>query len=257
MPSLKVNDQYLFYSESRDSLSKRPPLILIHGAGGQHSHWPPHLRRMADTTVYAPDLPGHGKSEGTGRHTVTAYAADMLALMDALELERAVVGGHSMGGAIALTMALSWPDRLAGLLLVGSGARLRVLPAILDGLQSEFESTVDMVVDYAYGPNSPENLVRLGRRTLLKCDPAVIHGDYSACNTFDVMDHLGEINVPTLVVVGTADQLTPPKYAGYMVESLPNAELALVEGGGHMVAVEMPQDVANIVDNWLGGLPAS
>ena len=254
MPSLTLNDRTLFYSESRDSLSRRPPLVLIHGAGGQHSHWPPHLRRLPDTTVYAPDLPGHGKSAGPGRRTATAYAADVLGLMDGLGLERAVIGGHSMGGAIALTLAVNHPDRLAGLLLMSSGARLRVTPEILDGLLNDFEGTIDLIVGLAYGPDAPDQLTRLGKRVLMQCDPQVIHGDYVACNVFDVMDRLPEIQAPTLVVVGTADQMTPEKYARHMAETIPNAQLVLVEGAGHMAPIEMPQEVADVVDSWLGTL---
>jgi len=251
MPTLTLDGGGLFYFESRAPRSRRPPLLLLHGAGGRYAHWPPHLRRLPDTTVYAPDLPGHGNSQGAPRPSIAAYAADVLALVDALGLERAVVGGHSMGGAIALTLALDHPDRLAGLLLVASGGRLRVSPDILGGLQTNFEATVDLIVERAFGPHAPPDLIRLGRRQLLKCPPAVIHADYAACDAFDVLPRLSEIHTPTLVLVGTADQMTPGKYARHLAENIPGAQLALVEGAGHMVALEAPQKVAALVDDWL------
>lgn len=254
MPTLTLDSDTLFYFESLAPHSQRPPLLLLHGAGGQYTHWPPHLRRLPNTTVYAPDLPGHGNSGGTPRLSIAGYAADALALMDALDLEQAIVGGHSMGGAIALTLALDHPDRLAGLLLVASGARLRVSPDILSGLQTNFETAVDLIVQRAFGPDASGNLLRLGRRQLLKCPPEVIHADYAACDAFDVMSRLSEIRMPTLVLAGTADQMTPEKYARYLAENIPGAQLALVEGAGHMVAIESPQQVAALVDDWLGTL---
>src|SRR5690606_16855824 len=85
MPTVTAGEQDIFYFEYRVSASRFPPVLLIHGAGGQHTHWPPQVRRLPGTRTFAPDLPGHGRSPGEGRSSIAAYAADMLALMDALE----------------------------------------------------------------------------------------------------------------------------------------------------------------------------
>lgn len=254
MPQLTLNNHKLYYAESRDALSERLPLLLIHGAGGQYSHWPPHLRRLPNSTVYTPDLPGHGKSAGQGRRTVAAYADDMLGFMDALNLRRVLLGGQSMGGAIALTMALNYPDRVAGLLLLSSGARLPVPKNISDNLLSNFERAVDLIIELAYGPNTSKQELRLGRRLLLKVDPQILQGDYAACQLFDVTAHLQEIRVPTLVVAGTADRFTPPEYAHYLAEHIPAAQLTLLADRGHMLAVEAPEEIAVIVDDWMSKL---
>ena len=169
---------------------------------------------------------------------------------EALSLPTAI----SMGGAIALDFALSYPDRLAGLIPVGSGARLRVLPAILTGILTDFEATVDLVLDYAFGPGASEQLKRLGRQRLLKTPPQVLHGDYAACDAFDVMKRLGEIRCPTLIICGTADVLTPPKYSIYLRDHIPEAELVLVDGAGHMVMLEKPEVVARAVAEFVASL---
>ena len=111
-----------------------PPLVLVHGAGGNLMHWPGALRRLPGHTVYALDLPGHGKSGGAGRAEIGAYADVVRGFAEALGLVPFVLAGHSMGGAIALEFALRYPARLAGLILVGTGAKLRVAPEILTGI---------------------------------------------------------------------------------------------------------------------------
>jgi pimeloyl-ACP methyl ester carboxylesterase len=237
-----------------DDVQGRTNLVLVHGAGGSHLDWPAPLRRLKGANVYDLDLPGHGRSEGTGRSSISAYRDFLLAFLDASGLERAIVVGHSMGGAIALDFALHYPDRLAGLILVGSGARLRVAPAILTGILSDFETTVDLICDYAFGPSATEQLKRLGRQRLLKTPPEVLHGDYSACDAFNVMEHLGEVHCPTLVIGGTADRLTPPKYSAYLRDHIPGAELVLVDAAGHMAMLEKPEVVARAVSKFIASL---
>ena len=261
MPYVTVAGERTFYAlyqgyggkRSGDVQGKRN-LVLVHGAGGSHLDWPAPLRCLKGANAYDLDLPGHGRSEGAGRSSIAAYRDFILAFQDALDLERATVVGHSMGGAIALDFALHYPDRLAGLIMVGSGVRLRVAPAILTGILSDFEATVDLVCDYAYGPSISEQLKRLGRQRLLKTPPQVLHGDYSACDAFDVMERLGEVRCPTLTIVGTADMLTPPKYSVYLRDHIPGAELALVDAAGHMVMLEKPEVVTRAVSKFIASL---
>ena len=161
--------------------------------------------------------------------------------MDALALPRAVLMGHSMGSAIALECALYAPQRVEALILVGSGARLRVTPLILEGLLTDFSATVDLICQYAYGPAASEFLRQRGRERMAETSPQVLHGDFLACDAFDVMARLGEIQCPTLIITGTADKLTPPKYATYLGDHIPDAQVVLVEEAGHMVMLERPE----------------
>ncbi|MBL7183521.1 MAG: alpha/beta hydrolase [Anaerolineae bacterium] len=247
MPYLTVVGERTFYALYQGDVRGERNLVLVHGAGGSHLDWPAALRRLRGANVYDPDLPGHGRSEGPGRSSIAAYRDFLLAFLDALGLERVTVVGHSMGGAIALDFALHYPDRLVSLILVGSGARLRVAPAILTGILSDFEATVGLVCDYAFGPGATEQLRRLGRQRLLKTPAEVLHGDYAACDAFDAMERLGEVRCPTLVIGGTADMLTPPKYSVYLRDHIPGAELVLVDAAGHMVMLEKPEVVSKII----------
>lgn len=255
MPYVTVDGQRLFYQAHRDSGEPgRPPLLLVHGAGGTYLHWPPPLRHLAGFDVYALDLPGHGRSEGPGRRSITAYREVVRALADALGLERFVLGGHSMGGAIAQDFALAYPGRLAGLILVASGARLRVAPAILDGLRENFPATVRLIADWAYGTSPSERMRQLYVERLLDNDPQVLQGDFAACNDFDLMEQVRRITAPTLILCGEADRLTPPKYSQYLSQEIAGAQLHLFADAGHMVMLEQPQRVTEVIADFLARL---
>jgi pimeloyl-ACP methyl ester carboxylesterase len=251
MPSIDVGGRRVFFALHDNQARNDTPLVLIHGAGENHLIWPAALRRMPEVRVYAMDLPGHGKSEGNGRDRVTEYAAFVSDTLDALEIERAVIAGHSMGGAIAQQFGLTYPARAAALILVATGARLRVAPQILELTQADLTAAVDLISGLQWGLDVPEQVIRLGKQQLLANRPDVIHGDYLACNAFDAIDRLGEIRVPTLVIGGTADQLTPPKYAAFLAERIPGAQLALIEGAGHMVMLERETETARAVEKFL------
>jgi pimeloyl-ACP methyl ester carboxylesterase len=251
VPYVTTAGDRTFYTLYQGDVRDKRNLVLVHGAGGSHLDWPAPLRRLREANVYDLALPGHGRSKGMGRSSISAYRDFLLALLDALSLERVIVVGHSMGGAITLDFALHQPDRLAGMVLVGTGARLRVLPAILTGILSDFEATVDLVCDYAFGPSASEQLKRLGRQRLSKTLPQVLYGDYAACDAFDVMERLGEVRCPTLVIGGTADVLTPPKYSVYLRDHIPGAELVLVDAAGHMVMLEKPEVVTRAISKFI------
>jgi pimeloyl-ACP methyl ester carboxylesterase len=139
-----------------------------------------------------------------------------------------------------------------------------VHPLILEGLRptpaedlpasaskADLEVAIDAICRRAYGPSTDEQILRNGRRKLLDTDPSVIFGDYNACDNFDVLDKVREIKLPTLIIVGSADQMTPPKYAHFLLEQIPNAQLVEIADGGHMVAVEKPSEVAQAVARFL------
>nr|MBC7245412.1 alpha/beta fold hydrolase [Chloroflexota bacterium] len=251
MPYTIVGGERLFYTYHRAVEREAPRLLLVHGAGGNHLHWGYAIRNLQGAHVYALDLPGHGRSDGIGRSSITDYADVLAGFMDALDLARAVVVGHSMGGATAMMTALCHPQRVAGLVLVGTGARLRVLPAILEGTLHDFERTITLICEYAYSPNAPKELVQQGQRQMLRVAPKVLHDDFVACNAFDVMDQLYEIRCPTLVICGSEDRLTPPKYSTFLAERIAGAELRLIEGAGHMVMLEKPNQVATAITSAL------
>lgn len=248
MPMLP--DTGIWYADHRDPTVHRTPTVMIHSAGGAHLDWPAELRRMIEANAIAPDLPGHGKSSGAARTNLSAYAADIIGLMDRLKVARAIMLGHSMGGAIAQLLAIHYPDRVAGLVLVGTAARLQVNAAILSGLRSDFPATVEMIVNWQWAAGYDQQK-RLSQRRLLETGADVLHADFSACASFDVRGQLSRVQVPALIIGGTKDRMTPFSQSEELRDLLPNARLAAVEGGGHMMLLEQPQVSADIVRDWL------
>ena len=252
MPHILLDDKPLYYAAHLDAPdASATPLVLVHGAGGNRYHWPPGLRRLPGHNVYALDLPGHGKSPGPGCQSIEAYVQVVYDWAQALDLPPFVLAGHSMGGAIAQTFASLHPERLRGMVLVATGARLRVHPNILDGIRTDMEAVGRLLVEWAYGPRATPSQKRRFVEQFNMVDEDVMYHDWAACNAFDIRDKLPQIDVPTLVVAGSMDQLTPEKYGRYMAENLPNADFALIEGAGHMLTQEQPQLLINAIRGFL------
>jgi pimeloyl-ACP methyl ester carboxylesterase len=232
------------------------PLVLVHGAGGRGRVWLRQVEGLAGAArVVALDLPGHGATGGSGRTAIADYAAWLVAFLDAAGLERVVLGGHSMGGAIAQTLALQHPGRLAGLVLVGTGARLRVLPRILTLFRDDPVAGRGFVGDLAYSPATPPGAVTEAEQALSETAPGVILGDFLACDRFDVMPRVAGIRVPTLAVVGRDDRLTPPRYAAFLAATIPCARLVEIEAAGHFPQLEQPEAVNAALRAFLASLP--
>jgi pimeloyl-ACP methyl ester carboxylesterase len=251
MPTITINRQPIFYAGHKTAASDKT-VILIHGAGGSHLVWPAALRRLPHADVLALDLPGHGRSPGSGFASIDEYANLLTLFMEALKLENVVLIGHSMGGAIVQTAALRQPPPLTGLVLIGTGAKLRVAPAILDNILPNFRETAVTANRYAWGPNALPEMVARGADLLSATPPAVLHGDFVACDRFDIRADLARITLPTLVIAGSEDKMTPPKYGRYLAETIPHAQFHLLEGAGHMMMIEKPGETAAAVERFLG-----
>lgn len=249
MPTVLVGGEPVYYAARGE---EGAPIIMVHGAASNHLIWNAQLAALAGSArAYALDLSGHGRSGGGGHRSIRLYADSVCSFLDALEIERAILVGHSMGGAIAQTIGLENPDRVAGLALVGTGAKLRVLREFLDGIMTDLQLTAHRITEAEFAPETDIRLKELSEQQFLKCDPAVIHGDWSACDSFDVLSKVAEINKPTLVVCGIQDKMTPVKYSQFLSAKIPNATLRLIEGGGHMVMLERPDAVSRALLDWI------
>lgn len=235
-----------------------PTLLFIHGAGGNASVWDAQASFFSATSrVLRFELPGHGASPGPGEEDIAAYTGWVRGFLDSASSPGAtVVVGHSMGGAVALHLALEPPPSLLGVVLIGTGARLGVMPAIFQLLQSEpegFFRTIDLV---AYGPDASGDIKKKGTDMIRRCPLPVILKDFRACDRFDVKARLQEIRLPALVLCGEEDKLTPVTYATFLHERIPGSRLVLVPRAGHMVMVENPGAVNAAIRDFLSSLPA-
>ena len=230
-----------------------PPLVCLHGAGGSHTHWGHALAGLADVArVVGPDRPGRGRPAPAGGATVAGYGAAVLALLDALGLERAALAGHSMGAAAAVEAALAAPGRVAGLALVGAGARLRVAPDLLAGLAEAPEAAIERLVAAMYP--EPSAHMRAAAAAEYRRDPARLRADLLACDGWDARARLPALRCPAAVVCGERDALTPPRLAHELAGLLPGAALTMLPQVGHVPMLEAPAATVGALRAWVARL---
>ena len=250
MPTITVTQQDFFYALHHSPQASHT-VILIHGAGGSHLVWPAALRHLPEANVYTIDLSGHGRSGGDGYAQIEAYATEIMQLINQLDLHNVILIGHSMGGAIAQTIALHQPPALAALVLIGTGAKLRVSPAILEQILPNFDKAITTMNQFSWAATTPPEIVSRGRDMLAQTPPTVLHNDFTACDQFDIRDQLAQINLPTLVIAASEDKLTPPKNGRFLADNIPHAQFELLDGAGHMMMVEKPGETTEAVERFL------
>jgi len=158
-----------------------------------------------------------------------------------------------MGGAITQTLAVKHAEVLKGIILVGTGARLKVFPMILNEIRSDFENTVRKITQFAYSPNTPQEMIDRGVADMMRCRPEILYGDFLACDRFDIMAEVDKISLPALIICGDEDQLTPVKYSQFLLHHIKGSRLEIVSGAGHMVMMEAAElfneKIATFVSN--------
>lgn len=255
MPFVSLEGKRIHYVVGGGLLPSRMVLLFVHGAGGSHRTWLLQLQSFSKHChALALDLPGHGMSEGEGASSVEEYRDFLKTFLEALHIETATLIGHSMGGAIVQSFALAYPGLLKAVVLVGTGAKLRVHPKILGALKQDPQEAASLLAPWAYAKSAPAELVEQGKADLLRCPLRVAERDYLACNAFDMMDRVKDISAPTLIISGTEDVLTPVKYAEYLHDHISGSMLVLIPGAGHMVMLEQPEAFNQALDSFLARL---
>jgi pimeloyl-ACP methyl ester carboxylesterase len=235
----------------------RSPLVLIHGAGGDHLSWPPEMRRLANYRVITLDLPGHGRTQGPGRQSVEDYASDVAEFVEVLGFSRAVFIGHSMGGAISLALALDYPDRVAGIGLISTGPCLPIPLSVIENAanQSTLPLAIKRLQEMSLGSQSMDNLKEVIFKQLTNTRQTLLLGDLLACDRFNMTGRLNDIRTPVLVVCGTDDKLTPLRFSKTLSNQIPGAALQTIEGAGHMLMLEQPNRLAKLISIFLATVP--
>jgi len=226
-------------------------LIFIHGSGGCKESWQFQIGHFVGSEAI--NLPGH--PEGELCSTIAEYAAWLHIYIQDKGYQDVVLIGHSLGGGVALQYALDYPEKLAGIITVGSGGRLRVNPVILEGLEKVVENPSQMSNFNAsvYDLIKP-SLAEIIRKRVIENTPTAFLNDLKACDGFDVMERLEEITVPLLAIVGDKDVMTPPKYSAFMVDKVANALQVTIPEGTHFAFAEKPVEVNKAIEAFIQAL---
>jgi pimeloyl-ACP methyl ester carboxylesterase len=252
---LSVNGVETFVATGGKPFDKSlPTVVLLHGAGFDHSTWALHSRWFAHHghSVLAPDLPGHGRSSRKALPTIADMADWTAALLDAAGAPKARLVGHSMGSLIALETAARHPDKVSALSLIGTAATMTVGPDLLKAAEANDAVAIDMVSIWGLGFRAelggslaPGLWMHQGaQRVLERTAPGVLHNDFNACNAYqNALAAAAQVKVPTTVILGERDMMTPAKAGKALAAAIPNARTVVLPGAGHMMMVEQPDEL--------------
>jgi len=238
----------------RDFDSALPAVIFLHGAGFDHSVWALLARSFAyhGFGVLAPDLPGHGRSAGAALSSIAALADWTAALIDAAGVRAARLVGHSMGSLVALETAARHSEKVTALGLIATAAPMRVSDDLLNAAKTNDHAAVDMISLWSngyratMGGSQAPGLWMLGgaERLLERARPGVLFADLSACNDYhDGLAAAAKVAVPSVVILGSRDLMTPAKSGRAIAAAIPGCRLIMIEGAGHMLMSERPDEV--------------
>jgi pimeloyl-ACP methyl ester carboxylesterase len=225
-----------------------PTVVFIHGSGATSVLWHAQVEALADKmNTVAPDLPGHGRSAGVGMSSIEEYAVEVEGFIESIEAPRPIPCGLSIGGAIVLQLLLEDQRKYEAGIIVNSGARLRVLPLIFEAIENDYESFVNASYTGGVSENTDPSMIKPLVDSMAECPGTVALGDFRACDSFDVMERLAEIDIPVLVLTASEDRMTPVKYGRYLADHIKSASIVNIEDAGHLSPMEKPEEVTRAI----------
>ena len=215
-------------------------LIFIHGSGCSKNVWDQQLS-FFDGSI-ALDLPG--RPSGEVLESVSDLAQWLLDYITDQALENVVLVGHSLGAAVVMQAALLNDKNIKGMVLIGSGARLKVIPQLITSLTALVDQSASIPDSFLQANENIPEPFKTNINTAIKKNGAhTMLNDFNLCDKFDVMEQLGNINVPVKIIVGEKDRMTPVKYASFLHERIEQSELIVIEDGTHMIFAEQAEVV--------------
>jgi pimeloyl-ACP methyl ester carboxylesterase len=237
-------------------LPDRKTLVFIHGSGGDHTNWLRQYTLLKNAfNIAALDLPGHGRSEGPGEQEVGAYVEWVKKILDGLKIVNPVLIGHSLGAAICLSFVIRYDTAAAAVVPVAGGVKMPVNPVILEGFKQDPAAVIGMIAKFSVAKQNRDKFSSLIAESLLRIDPEILYGDFSACNSLDITEAVSGIRIPALVICGAEDKMTPPSLSQFIGDHIPGARLTVIEGTGHYVMMENPEAFNAALTDFVNPLP--
>lgn len=228
-----------------------PTLVFLHGSGVSARYWNDQLRALARAArVVAIDLPGHGESDKAPEAGLAQYADVTARALDELDAWPAIAIGHSLGGAVAMTLTARRAADVHGLVLMSSCARLPAASTSVQWFWASLPTSLRRLLFFVTAKNvlfasgaSPA-AVALGMQELRACRPETLAADVAIARSMDLTAIAGALRVPTLILCGSRDRVTPPALSRDLHAMIAGSRLEIVEGAGHMLLIEA-SDVVN------------
>ena len=242
------------------------PVVLLHPFPLDHSYWTPQLTAFVDhCRIIAPDMRGFGATPARPPFSIDRYADDVVALMDRLSIESAVIGGCSIGGYITLALWRRHRERIRGLMLFDTRARadsaeerLKRAGQIDFAREHGAKAVADQLLPALLGATTQERhpeIVEHARYIMRRATVEGIIGAVEAMmNRPDSNALLPTIDVPTLIICGAEDAATPPDESRHMHDRIAGSVLEIIEGAGHLSSLERPAAVNHVMQEFLAGL---
>lgn len=232
-----------------------PSLIFIHGAGNSKNLWKQQIDRLTDyVNTFAIDLPGHGESSGEGMETIADYAECIRNFIKAVNPPEPIPCGLSMGGAITLHLLINSEIEFKGGIIINSGARLKVMPAIFEMINSNYSGYISSLPLMGASSKTDRALLNDITKDAENCRPEVVFRDFTACNTFDITERLNEINIPVLVMTAEEDKLTPQKQGRFLADHIAGSDYVNISDAGHFSPAEKPEEVNEAILKFVLGM---
>ncbi len=222
----------------------RERIVLIHGSGCSADSWRYQvigLSRYCD--VVAVDLPGHGGSMAVDEPSIEGYANAVSGLLERVESRKVYLGGHSMGGAVVLQVALEHPELLKGLILVATSSYLDALALTPDIILWAAATVPHKFKGMFFSSLVTPEALAIARADVRRCSLETVLGDFAACRHFDFRGRLTGLKLPALIVCGTEDRITPVRHSKRLQQEIPRSTLTLIEKAGHMLPLEAPSQL--------------
>ncbi len=241
------NNKTYIATGSKEHVDGNPTMSFVHGTGMDHTVWTLASRHFAryGLNILAVDLPAHGRSGGELKPTIEDMADWVVQALDAAGQESTIMVGHSMGSLVAFDVAARYPDRVTSLAMVGTSMPMPVGDLLLDNAEKKINYWSHSTSAHLGGSQVP-GIWMLGKliRLLERSGPGVIYNDLLACEKYtEGIERSKNIQMPTLLILGEDDFMTPIKDAKALAETIPNSRTILIPNCGHAIVSEAPNDM--------------
>ncbi|MGP4080640.1 alpha/beta fold hydrolase [Pseudalkalibacillus sp. R45] len=264
MPFLKNNGESLFYHIQNEDLlntGSNDVILFLHSLGADHRFWKYQLDDLEgmEWVAIAPVARGHGNSTWNRGISLNLWTDDILQLIDFLGIQKVVICGLSMGGVQALSFAQQFPERVRGLILADTFAKIekesvsekiRLTGGITKelGMDEYANHYLDLTLSHSFTAQVMRNPLR---ESIEQMDVTAYQESAEACFTVDLEGGLKELNIPTLVLIGEDDQKTPISYSKVITKNIPNSKLVVIPQARHLANVDQPKEFNRLLNEFL------